>query len=123
EGKWETTLSPDTKDSTKAVGVFHHQEQSDFVTGAFLTETGDYRYLEGMKHGNKLFLSCFDGSHAYLFTAKYENNKIHGKFYSGSHFQENWTAKRNDNFKLADANEITFVKNKTEKFNFSFPDV
>lgn len=121
EGKWETTFSPNTNDSSKAIGIFHHQEQSDFVTGTFLTETGDYRYLEGMKHGNKLYLSCFDGSHAFLFTVEYNNGAlVDGKFYSGIHWQETWTAKRNDNFKLANSEEITFVKNKNEPLNFSF---
>lgn len=121
EGKWETTFSPNTKDSSKAIAVFHHQEQTDFVTGTFLTETGDYRYLEGMKHENKLYLSCFDGSHAFLFTVEYKNGElVNGKFYSGIHWQENYTAKRNDNFKLANAEEITLVKNKNEPMNFSF---
>lgn len=124
EGKWEVTFSPNEKDSSKAIGVFHHQEQSDFVTGTFLTETGDYRYLEGIRHENKLFLSCFDGSHCYLFTAEYNNEKLeNGKFYFGLAKPENWEAKRNANFKLADANEITYVKNKNEKLNFSFPDI
>ncbi|MBX3164791.1 MAG: TlpA family protein disulfide reductase [Bacteroidetes bacterium] len=121
EGKWETIFSPNTNDSSKAIAVFHHQEQTDFVTGTFLTETGDYRYLEGMKHENKLYLSCFDGSHAYLFVVEYQNGElVNGKFYSGIHWQENWTAKRNDNFKLANAEEITLVKNKNEALNFSF---
>jgi len=124
EGKWEVTFSPNKKDSSKAIGVFHHQEQTNFVTGTFLTETGDYRYLEGMRHGNKLFLSCFDGSHCYLFTAEYNNEKLeNGKFYFGLSAPENWEAKRNVDFKLADANKITYVKNKTEKLHFSFPDV
>ena len=123
EGKWETTFSPNTKDSSKAIGVFHHVEQTDYVTGTFLTETGDYRYLEGMKNGNKLFLSCFDGSHAFLFTAEINEGKLTGNFYSGASWQEPWTAKQNDGFKLTSADEITFLKNKEDKINFSFPDL
>lgn len=124
EGNWEVTFSPGTKDSSKAIGVFHHQEQTDYVTGTFLTETGDYRYLEGMKNGNKLYLSCFDGSHAYLFTALLdENARLMGTFYSGAHFQESWEAKFNREFKLRRADEITFLKNRDEKINFSFPDL
>jgi len=123
EGKWETTFSPNTKDSSKAIGVFHHVEQTDYVTGTFLTETGDYRYLEGMKNGNKLFLSCFDGSHAFLFTAEINEGKLTGTFYSGASWQEPWTAKQNADFKLTSADEITFLKNKEYKINFSFPDL
>jgi thiol-disulfide isomerase/thioredoxin len=123
EGRWETTFSPNTKDSSKAIGVFHHVEQTDYLTGTFLTETGDYRYLEGIKNGNKLFLSCFDGSHAFLFIAELNNEKLIGTFYSGASWQEPWVAIRNDSYKLANADEITFLKNKDDKINFSFPDL
>jgi thiol-disulfide isomerase/thioredoxin len=124
EDRWEITFSPENKDSSKAIGVFHHIEQTDYLTGTFLTETGDYRYLEGMKSGNKLYLSTFDGSHAFLFTAEYSNDElINGHFYSGSTWQESWAGKRNANFKLRDAEEISFVKNPNEKINFTFPDL
>ncbi len=120
EGKWETTFSPGTKDSSKAIGIFHHLEQTDFIHGTFLTETGDYRFLEGIKKGNEIYLSCFDGSHAFLFIGKYTNEKIKGMFYSGMHWKEEWVATKNESFKLRDANEITFVKNRGEKLNFTF---
>lgn len=123
EGKWEVSFSPGVKDSSKAIGMFNHTEQTDYVTGTFLTETGDYRYLEGMKFGNTLYLSAFDGSHVYLFTARYDNDKLNGKFYAGSTWQENWIGNRNPGFKLQDAEEISFVKNKDEKINFTFPDL
>lgn len=123
EGRWETTFSAGSKDSSKAIGVFHHLEQTDYVTGTFLTETGDYRYLEGMKKGNELYLSCFDGSHAFLFIAKLENEKLNGTFYSGSHWKEKWTAVKNDSFKLREADQITFLKNKNDKLQFTFPNL
>lgn len=123
EGRWETTFSPGTKDSSKAIGVFHHIEQTDFMSGTFLTETGDYRYLEGMKKGNELYLSCFDGSHAFLFIAKLENDRLNGAFYSGAHWKEKWTAVKNDSFKLREADQITFLKNKNDKLQFTFPNL
>jgi thiol-disulfide isomerase/thioredoxin len=121
EGRWETTFSPGSKDSSKAIGIFHHLEQSDYVTGTFLTETGDYRYLEGMKNGNKLYLSCFDGSHAYLFIAELDERQLlKGKFYSGATWVEDWSARPNDAFRLKDAESITFLKNKEEIMAFTF---
>lgn len=121
EGRWETTFSPGAKDSSKAIGIFHHVEQTDFITGTFLTETGDYRYLEGMRNGNQMYLSTFDGSHAYLFIAELKEGVLSGKFYSGTSWVEPWMARLNPDFKLADAEEITFLKNKDEIINFSFP--
>lgn len=123
EGRWETTFSPNTKDSSKAIGIFHHEEQTDYMSATFLTETGDYRYLEGMKVVNKLYLSCFDGSHAFLFVAEHKDDNFTGTFYSGASWQEPWTAKLNEKFKLANAEQITFVKDKEAKINFSFPDL
>lgn len=121
EGKWEVTFSPGSKDSSKAIGIFHHIEQTDYLTGTFLTETGDYRYLEGMKSGNKLYLSCFDGSHAFLFIGKlFEGSLIQGTFYSGLHWQESWFAVRNPDFKLKNPDEITIAKNPNEAINLSF---
>jgi len=77
-----------------------------------------------MKVNNTLFLSGFDGGHAYLFTAEINDKaSLDGKFYSGSSWQENWTGRRNENFKLTGAEEITFLKNKDEKINFTFPDL
>lgn len=124
EGKWEVTFSPRTKDSSKAIGVFHHVEQTDYMTGTFLTETGDYRFLEGMKNGDKMYLSCFDGSHAFLFIGKLlEGTTINGMFYSGAHWQENWTAVQNPDFKLRSSEELTTLKNPDEVINISFPDL
>ena len=123
EGNWETTFSPNSDKISKAIGVFHHVEQSDFLSGTFLTETGDYRYLEGMRSGNQLYLSCFDGNHAYLFTAKYDGKKLIGDFYSGSSYHEAWEAVRNENFKLGNADEITFMKDKNAVIQFSFPNI
>jgi thiol-disulfide isomerase/thioredoxin len=123
EGRWETTFSPTTKDSSKAIGVFHHNEQTDYLNGTFLTETGDYRYLEGMKNDNKMYLSCFDGSHAFLFIAEISEEKLNGIFYSGATWQEPFIAKQNENFKLANAESITFLKDKNAVLDFAFPDL
>lgn len=121
EGRWECTFSPGLKDSSKAVGVFKQKMQ--IVTGTFLTETGDYRYLEGVADGNKLSLSCFDGAHAFLFTATIDDKKmLTGTFYSGIHFTEKWVAKQNEKFELRDPFSISSAVKK-EPMEFSFPNV
>lgn len=53
-----------------------------------MTETGDYRYLEGVVNGNQLQLSTFDGAHAFLFTGTVTDSTINGHFYSGNHWKE-----------------------------------
>ncbi len=121
DDQWEVTFSPNTNDSSKAIGVFKHVQGTNVVEGTFLTETGDYRYLEGMESGGKLYLSCFDGSHAFLFTATHTINKqINGVFYSGGTWQEPWIGKRNKTFKLRDAEKLTYLKDPDQVINFSF---
>ena len=123
EGHWETTFSPNSIDSSKAIGLFKHIEQTNLIEGTFLTETGDYRYLDGVCVDNKLFLSCFDGSHAFLFTGTLESSTIIGKFYSGAHYQTDWLAIENKKFQLKNANEITFLKDKNTSIDFLFKDL
>jgi len=121
DGKWEVTFSPDTKDSSKAIGLFKHRAGSTVIEGTFLTETGDYRYLEGTEHNGKLYLSCFDGSHAFLFTAEHNGTEISkGDFYSGSTWHESWVGKRNEQFELRDAETLTYLKDPNAAITFSF---
>ncbi|MFC5282465.1 peroxiredoxin family protein [Pedobacter alpinus] len=123
-GKWATTfITDDGKDTTYAVGEFHQKQAK--VTGTFLTSTGDYRYLDGAVSGNKLSLSTFDGSHAFLFTATInpDSTLSDGKFYSGLSYIENFTAKKDSTAKLPDAYGLTFLKNNDEKLHFSFPNL
>ncbi|WP_242928579.1 peroxiredoxin family protein [Pontibacter vulgaris] len=122
DGKWEVVFTPKDDASYKAIGVF--KQKDNYVTGTFLTETGDYRYLEGQVEGDELKLSTFDGNHAYLFTAKPNaDNTLKGDFYAGMNGYESWTAKRNENAKLASADTLTNLKPGYEKVEFTFPDL
>jgi thiol-disulfide isomerase/thioredoxin len=122
-GKWATTfISADGQDTTIAIGEFVQNDAK--VTGTFLTSTGDYRYLDGILDGNKLMISTFDGSHAYLFTATLNGDKlIDGKFYSDFSYLETWSAVKDDQAKLPDAYGLTVLKTGEKKINFSFPNL
>jgi len=106
-GKWESTFEPGTPDAYKTVGLFC--QENTILSGTFLTETGDYRFLEGNVINDSLYLSCFDGSHAFLFTGKLDKDFIVGNFYSGKHWQTDWTAFRNENFELTDPDSLTYI--------------
>ncbi len=118
-GKWEVLFGIDTEDTYPAIGEF--QQNGNYLTGTFLTETGDFRFLEGTIQDDKVYLSCFDGSHAFLFAAKIDEDKnILGSFRSGKHYQTLWTAKRNDKATLTNPNELTYLKEGYDKLSFSF---
>lgn len=115
EGRWEVAFEPGTESEYPAVGIF--EQNGNIASGTFLTETGDYRFLAGNAFNDSLYLSCFDGSHAFLFKAAMRDGKLDGKFFSGSHWKSNWNAKRNATIELANPEDITFLK---ENANVTF---
>jgi peroxiredoxin len=112
--------SEDKKDSTVSVGLF--STKGNEVTGTFLTTTGDYRYLAGNIIEDSLKLSCFDGTHLFLFKAKIEGDKlIGGEFWSGLNSLETWEGIKDQNAQLPDEKTLTFLKDGHKTINFSFP--
>jgi len=121
--KWECTFSPGKADSSKAIGVFKKIKGSSFYEGTFLTETGDYRFLEGgFLDCRKMMLSCFDGSHAFLFELDFKKPGIRGHAWYGKFGYEKWEAKENPAFQLRDPHTLTFVKD-SSRVNFTFNDL
>ena len=99
------------KGTWPAIGLF--KQRGDVLTGTFLTETGDYRYLEGNVFGDQLYLSCFDGAHAFVFTAKIFGDSLSGKFYSGPNYKTDWSGIKNDAAEIGDPNKLTYLVDKT----------
>ena len=120
-GKWEVYFG-EGEDKSAAIGLF--DRLGDDLIGTFATETGDYRFLQGKVFGNEFSLSTFDGSHLFLFTGKISGDKItEGHFYSGSHYQTTWEAKRNNEVELINPDEMTSLQEGVEKVDFKFPNL
>lgn len=121
-GRWNSTfISSDGKDTSVAIAEIRMQDNK--MHGTFLSTTGDYRYLEGLTDGNKIYLSAFDGSHVYLFEAEIAKNNtelINGKFYSGYKNIQTWSAKYDQYAKLPDADKLTFLKEGYDAISFTF---
>lgn len=118
-GIWETVFSQGVEgDEYIAKGIF--KQDGKKVIGTFRTTTGDYRYLEGVMDGNTMKLSTFDGAHAFLFTAKVSDSTMTGTFYSGNHWKEPFVAKRNANYELPKADQLTFLKEGYDSIDFTF---
>ncbi|HXC04710.1 MAG TPA: TlpA disulfide reductase family protein [Bacteroidia bacterium] len=119
--KWEVTFTPTDEPSYKAVGVFKFNPSEHSVKGTFLTETGDYRYLSGYACTDWIYMSCFDGSHAYYFRWKIKSDStLAGDFYSGTTGFEKWTATRNNKFSLRNPDSLTFLKKGVDKISFKY---
>jgi thiol-disulfide isomerase/thioredoxin len=110
-------------DSSVRVGEF--VQQGDVVTGTFLDPTGDFRYLEGVMDGDSLRLSCFDGGHAYYFTARVEEDGklTGGEYYSGAVGYETWTAVKDDAAALPDEFALTTWDKHAGPLSFTFKDL
>jgi len=105
-----------------AIGEF--EQKGNDLTGTFRTETGDYRYLAGTVQNNKAYLSCFDGSHAFLFEAKImEDESLLGSFQSGAHYKTIWKAFRNNEYTLGSPDTLTYLKEGYDRFNFNLENI
>ncbi|HVW94549.1 MAG TPA: TlpA disulfide reductase family protein [Mucilaginibacter sp.] len=122
-GRWAAVFGEGTENRDELVGEF--KQKGSELTGTFLSTTGDYRYLEGTVSGDKLYLSCFDGCHAFLFIATIKDAKTitGGAMYSGFTGTDKWTAVKNPNAKLPDAYSLTYLKPGYKKIAFTFPDI
>lgn len=123
-GRWAAMFRTlDGKDSTFRVGEF--RQKGSHVTGTFLDAGGDLRYLEGVVTGDSLKLSCFDGTHAYFFTALIGadgHTLTGGQHYMGFTGRETWTATKDANAHLEDQFAMT-KWNAAMPFAFTFKDL
>ncbi|KPM49038.1 peroxiredoxin family protein [Jiulongibacter sediminis] len=119
-GKWATTFYEEEGDSYAAIGLF--EQNGAEVNGTFLTTTGDYRFLAGNVIGDSLKMSCFDGTHIFLFKAKIEGDSLKGgRFSSSLLYQETWLAAKDENAELPDAETLTYLKDGYDSIEFAFP--
>ena len=97
------------------------EQTQQAINGSILTETGDYRFLDGAIRGDSFFLSAMDGTHAYLFKGSIKGDSLIGVFCAGQTWKQPWIALLNTAHQLRSAETITSLQ--AERFTFSFPDV
>ena len=121
-GRW-AVLFANSKTNEQSVGEF--KQAGNKLTGTFLNATGDYRYLEGIVSKDSLFLSGFDGGHAFLFTARIDDNKkiSGGTYFSGASYKEDWSAVKDPTAKVPQESVAMYVKPGEENLHFTFKDL
>ncbi|MGF1671495.1 MAG: TlpA disulfide reductase family protein [Balneolaceae bacterium] len=119
DGEWNV-LFEDKNGSFPATGVFYGED--GVLHGTFLTETGDYRFLEGVYSDSTFTLSTFDGAHAFLFKAELnENGTLQGDFWSRDSYHATFTAERGTH-QLRNPLEISSDEVIGRKAEFAFKD-
>lgn len=83
----------------------------DGITGTFLTETGDFRFLQGEKTSHELWLSTFDGDHLYYAVAQTDDSNISGLFYSGINPPYYWSGQYTNMPIISNPDSLTYVAN------------
>jgi len=120
-GRWSVAFAE--ADGKTSPGVAEFQQDGAAVTGTILTPTGDHRYLAGEMRGDELYLSTFDGAHAYLYRAQLAaDDTLTGTFWSGLAWEQAFSARRDEAATLEGA-PATAVRNAAERLEFTFPDL
>lgn len=113
-GKWRVVFNPGTQNEEVLVGVFE-QKIGNFVTGSFLSETGDYRYLNGHVAGNTIHLQTYTGYWAFAVAATLQSeDQMTGNFYSGTSYNAPFTAVRDSSVQLRDESSLTYLIKRDE---------
>lgn len=114
-GKWRVVFNPGTQNEEVLVGVFE-QKIGNLVTGSFLSETGDYRYLNGYISGNVVHLQTYTGYWAFVIEAQLEStNMMKGTFYSGGGYRTEFSAMKDQTVQLRDESELTYLIKRDER--------
>jgi len=114
-GKWSVTLTHDTNQKEQAVLIF--KQNKNKIYGSILTQTGDYRYMEGVVWGNKFKAASFDGVYNYLFTGEVIDKRLKAEILNS--YKTQVEGSRDDKAELPDA----YAHTKVDSLNFEFPDL
>jgi thiol-disulfide isomerase/thioredoxin len=125
---FSVTFNPET-DSLSYPSIGSFQRSGKDLFGTFMTETGDYRYLQGhvdtKENSERFHLSCFDGTHLFHFSGDfYPTDSVirDGVFYSGNHSTETWSAHLDPLAGLSDPDSLTHVVDGFGPLSFSVMD-
>jgi thiol-disulfide isomerase/thioredoxin len=98
-------------------GLLVLNQKQDSLYGTILSETGDFRFLNGRAGENKFYLQTFDGGHTYRFDFQKDGSKFNGRFLYGPAGYQDVVLEKSQNQSLKDGFSLTSLK-KEEKFSW-----
>ncbi|HUQ67497.1 MAG TPA: TlpA disulfide reductase family protein [Flavitalea sp.] len=120
-GRYDVTITFENGKHEKSVAIF--KQSGKKLTGTFLKESGDSRYLEGITEAGKFYLSSFIGSTPGYYTGIISDNGILTGEQLGSRIKYKLQGKRDDNAELPDPYKETARGDRRQLHSFSFPDI
>lgn len=123
DGRWAVNF--ESEDDIAVAILNRVAAGSPELRGTILTTVGDYRYLWGSVNADgELRLQAFDGAHAFLFTARLQDDgTLSGDFWSRDSWHETWTARLDPDVELPDAFKLTQLDDAVELGSLSYPDL
>lgn len=119
-GKWDIQFLTDSTTANN-VGIF--KQDNSILTGSILTNSGDFRYLEGIIDQNGFKLSAFAGLSPYLIQGTFtDKDNFEGEFITARGKQK-IVGKRNDKAALANPYSLTQLKKGAKSLGFKLPDL
>lgn len=100
-GKWKLDLGEGK------VGLGNFTQEGSRIQGSILTNTGDYRFLDGHISQNKLSLYGFDGVFSFIFEGVLSKDQFVANMHSGVNSLSKVTGVRDENFELSDPLKLT----------------
>ncbi len=119
-GAWDATFTTDGRTSPR---VLLFNRDSTGLTGALISNTGDYGHFWGSMDGDRFALAHFDGSFVYLITGRLVGDTLRGVFHAGLSTETPWTAVRSSGRPHLRAPTAMTTADTTAPFHFAFPDV
>lgn len=105
-GKWKVQLD----EETLGLGVF--TQKGSRVQGSILTDTGDYRYLDGYIEKDQLKLYGFDGGFAFIIELVFGPDNFKGILHWGRKYNQEISGVKDPEFNLTDPTAMTVLSNK-----------
>lgn len=112
-GNWKVHLG----DDRYGIGIF--EQKGARIKGSILTETGDYRYLDGYIKGNELNLFGFDGTFSFVLKLLIKTDEMKGKMFAGKSYNKEISAVKDAEFQLKDPSTmVEILAENPVKFNY-----
>lgn len=120
DGKWDIQFITESEIKNN-VGIF--SQKDGVLTGSILTNSGDFRYLEGVSDKDGFKLSAFAGLSPYLIQGKFiDRDNFEGEFITARGSQK-IKGIRNANARLADPYGLTQLKKGYNSIELKLPDL
>lgn len=119
-GTYDVTFTFESGKHEKSVAVF--KQDGNQLTGTFLKESGDARFLQGIVEENSFQLSSFIGSSPGYYRGTVDSNgNIQGE-QLGSRIRHTFTGKKDVNARLPEAHKELKASQRKPLRPFTFPD-